>query len=266
VCLKNHDDVVVKNYITPSFSEKTCVGIVTLIESLENAQSVSEFRDIIGSQLRALLPHELSIFGIGDPRTMRVNALIEIDYPMDFLSSLIVQQPSGMVAICPVVQVAIATDRFLEINNTLTFETNNEIWSESVRQHGINNTFAKAQIHNGGKFFTYHGFTNGNTKERDGFRRISKIIFPHIDKALLRLLIPSDDHQPSPNLTGREQQVLNLLYLGYKDKEIASKLNISLFTVKSHLQNIYQKLESNNRTQAVKKALDSNLIQEEYNL
>ncbi len=264
--LENLTEVIVKKYVVPPFSEKTCVDIVTLIESLETAQSVSDFKDIIGSQLRRLLPHELSIFGIGDPRTMRVNAMIAIDYPMDFLSSLLVQQPNGVVTICPVVQAAISADRYLEINNTLTFGADNEIWSELVRQHGIKNTVAKAQIHNGGKHFTYHGFTNGNAKERDSFRRISKIIFPHIDKALLRLLSPIDDMQPIPNVTSREQEVLNLLYLGCKDKEIANKLNISLFTVKSHLQNIYQKLESKNRTQAVKKALDSNLIQEEYKL
>lgn len=52
-------------------------------------------------------------------------------------------------------------------------------------------------------------------------------------------------------LTPQEDRVLQLLHLGYSNKEIASRLAISHFTVGKHVQNILHKLGAINRTQAV---------------
>ena len=56
------------------------------------------------------------------------------------------------------------------------------------------------------------------------------------------------------NLTERENNVLHYLSLGLKNKEIAKKLNISVHTVKAHLETIYEKMSVNNRVQATLKA------------
>ncbi len=53
------------------------------------------------------------------------------------------------------------------------------------------------------------------------------------------------------NLTYQEKEVLELLKLGLINKEIAVKLNVSVHTVKTHLENIYRKLGVLNRVQAV---------------
>jgi DNA-binding CsgD family transcriptional regulator len=249
-----------KKHIKHPLPEKTCVNIVTLIEALESVHSISDFKKIISSELRRVLPHELTIFGIGDPRTLRIDALISIDYPENIIKALSVQRSNGVVTTCPVAEATISSANYLEINNTLNFCTENETWAELVREHGIKNTFAKAQLQNGGKQVIFHGFTNGDVKNRDSFRRISNIVLPHLDKTIFRLLNPTDARQLSVNITEREQQILKLLGTGYKDKDIASELSISLFTVKRHVQNILTKLESKNRTQAVMKALEYNLI------
>jgi LuxR family maltose regulon positive regulatory protein len=62
-------------------------------------------------------------------------------------------------------------------------------------------------------------------------------------------------------LSEREIDVLKLIAAGYKYQEIAERLVISLNTVRHHTKNIYSKLEVNNRTQAIKKANDLNLLQ-----
>lgn len=41
---------------------------------------------------------------------------------------------------------------------------------------------------------------------------------------------------------------------GMSNKEIALKLNVSLATVKTHINNIYCKLQSKNRLQALERA------------
>ena len=54
-------------------------------------------------------------------------------------------------------------------------------------------------------------------------------------------------------ISKREQEVLELLSKGFLYKEIADKLNITLSTVKRHLNHIYQKLQVQNKTEAINK-------------
>ena len=58
------------------------------------------------------------------------------------------------------------------------------------------------------------------------------------------------DHAASSNLTLREKEILTLMASAYGNKEIASKLCISFHTVKTHVYNIYKKINANSRFQA----------------
>ena len=49
------------------------------------------------------------------------------------------------------------------------------------------------------------------------------------------------DRYPRSELTGREQQVLELVEQGFKNKEIATELGIRPGTVKIHLKHIFEK-------------------------
>jgi two-component system NarL family response regulator len=61
-------------------------------------------------------------------------------------------------------------------------------------------------------------------------------------------------------LTGREVEVLQLLADGKSNKEISTALSISEATVKSHLGNIFRKLDVLSRTEAVTTASKCGLI------
>ncbi len=54
-------------------------------------------------------------------------------------------------------------------------------------------------------------------------------------------------------LTAREKEILELIKTGLQNKEIAEKLHISPQTVRKHLENIYDKLQVNNRVEAISK-------------
>jgi two-component system, NarL family, response regulator LiaR len=64
----------------------------------------------------------------------------------------------------------------------------------------------------------------------------------------------------SLGLTGQEVRVLEALATGQSNKEIARSLGLSPNTVKTHVGNLYAKLEVSRRTQAVGKARDLHLI------
>jgi ATP/maltotriose-dependent transcriptional regulator MalT len=55
-------------------------------------------------------------------------------------------------------------------------------------------------------------------------------------------------------ISKRELEVLNLLATGKSNDEIAQTLFVSRNTIKTHIANLYQKLEVKRRTQAVEKA------------
>jgi two-component system, NarL family, response regulator LiaR len=61
-------------------------------------------------------------------------------------------------------------------------------------------------------------------------------------------------------LSKRELEILSLLAQGHSNQEIAAKLFVSLSTVKTHIQNLFEKLDVKRRTQAVEKAKRLNLI------
>lgn len=61
-------------------------------------------------------------------------------------------------------------------------------------------------------------------------------------------------------LTQREEEVLDLLTQGITYKGVAQKLFISETTVKTHVNNIFQKLQVNDRTQAVLYALNNGFL------
>jgi len=64
----------------------------------------------------------------------------------------------------------------------------------------------------------------------------------------------------SLGLTGQEVKVLERLAAGRSNKEIARDLGLSPNTVKTHVANLYGKLEVRRRTQAVGKARELALI------
>ena len=72
-------------------------------------------------------------------------------------------------------------------------------------------------------------------------------------KVIEAFAIKENTNEYFQNLTRREQEILENLSMGYRYKEIADKLFVSLDTVRTHVRNIYEKLQVNSRAEALKK-------------
>ncbi|MEM7257487.1 MAG: response regulator transcription factor [Pseudomonadota bacterium] len=70
-----------------------------------------------------------------------------------------------------------------------------------------------------------------------------KMIFPYLDVR--------DLHDPLQALTKTERTLIGALSQGRTNVQLAEDLNISINTVKFHLRNLYEKLQVNNRAQAI---------------
>ena len=74
------------------------------------------------------------------------------------------------------------------------------------------------------------------------------------------------DIEPPPrakrpeSLTSREQEILELIWAGFKNKEIGQKLKISVKTVEAHRANMMKKLRVSNTAQLLKTAIGDGLI------
>jgi DNA-binding NarL/FixJ family response regulator len=86
------------------------------------------------------------------------------------------------------------------------------------------------------------------TKMIEDFRRIEKREIP-VEDAEIEMLELSD----------REQEILQLVATGLRNKEIADKLGIAEKTVKNHVSNILKALQVNSRTEAAMKAVKAKL-------
>ena len=82
-----------------------------------------------------------------------------------------------------------------------------------------------------------------------------------------RQYLPSEVRQslanrtPGSNLSAREAEILGLIVKGLTNKEIATELNITVGTVKWHLNSLFARLNVADRTQAAVAALHRGIVE-----
>ena len=88
-----------------------------------------------------------------------------------------------------------------------------------------------------------------------------QVLPPHLTGSLFSQIVehalnglPKTVIDESVRMTKRERQVIELIANGDTNKEIAQKLHLSTYTVKSHVHNILEKLALNTRVQIAKHA------------
>lgn len=90
---------------------------------------------------------------------------------------------------------------------------------------------------------------------------------PSISKIVIKSFVNSvkntsvGDIAKKQQLTSREKEILKLYVEGYTNNEIADKLNLSVFTIKTHKNNIMQKYNFKSTVEMIKFALRNNIVE-----
>jgi LuxR family maltose regulon positive regulatory protein len=98
-------------------------------------------------------------------------------------------------------------------------------------------------------------------------RLLRRAVARNVAAAYAQFLLDSAERgdaalHPADLLTEREIEVLAEVATGASNQEIAETLVISVGTVKSHIHHIMSKLDAQNRTEAVTKARNLNILPE----
>ena len=89
----------------------------------------------------------------------------------------------------------------------------------------------------------------------------TQVLPPHLTGSLFSQIVEHAINGPKPSaiiesvrMTKREKQAVELIADGFANKEIAQKLHLSTYTVKSHVHNILEKLALHTRVQIANQA------------
>ncbi|MEO7991466.1 MAG: response regulator transcription factor [Chryseolinea sp.] len=83
---------------------------------------------------------------------------------------------------------------------------------------------------------------------------------PGVARTVIAKLQQIPEQENIYQLTIRQKEILTSLSKGNSFKLIATQYNISIDTVRSHIKNIYDKLQVRSQTEAVAKAIHENLV------
>jgi DNA-binding NarL/FixJ family response regulator len=87
------------------------------------------------------------------------------------------------------------------------------------------------------------------------------VIHPQLTKTFIEEVQHADEGPTTTPLSKREREILQMVANGSTTKEVARDLGISPHTVKTHLERIFEKLDANDRAQAVAIAIRTGLVQ-----
>jgi len=232
--------------------------VQTIINGTHTAASIDDLNKVITTDIRAMIPHQMTGYGLGELPSRRVLRLENIDFPAGYLKQVIdenniLASPVAKRWCDDLVPQIISGD-----NLPAAMPAD---WLKGFVDFNIKNMISHGILDISGRNTSYFCFAHFAQEPTEHHRYIIEILVPHLHVALLRLAVKNPQQIVMNDLLSkREEQVLHVIYKGHSNEQIAEKLHISLYTVKNHVRNILIKLGATNRTHAVAKALDLGII------
>lgn len=248
--------------------------VFAIADACFDNNSVDDFKNIIKST-EGIVGQKMSVcgIGIGDRRAMTAISSMNIGFPEAFIEKII--NPSGCVKL-PLFDLWLENQspQILEVNSNISILSTSDI--ALYKKYSVYNFISHGVLDFGQHYASYFGFANISRKIDAYHIALIKMLVPYLHIAYTRLPLVkkhliSTTFNVSPSVSGvsddnrrfltpKEHQVLSMLLEGRSNNDIAEALNISKFTVKTHVQRIIKKLNATSRQHAVAIALELKLI------
>jgi len=239
-----------------------------LLHALESALNVRAFRQIFlwtQVQLQGLLPHEIMVciqFKENN-QVERIECLRSNVYPTELIDYLC-DRTNGL---------AVRLSNHCRTNNQLPCVIEGTGTSHPLalfqaeilhRKLGKTIVHGTSGIRGGDTFFALFDIAESPT---DRYMFFLKLLLPSLHLIFQRIIdTPQTPVQASaPLLSTRELEVLQWVAMGKSNYEISIILELSLLTIKNHMQRIFRKLNVNNRVQAVLHCTSLHLLPQSKN-
>jgi transcriptional regulator EpsA len=231
--------------------------IMTVLVDCMEVQSADEFTRVIGGSLRALMPHDMMLCGIGgiSRQGNHIRKIINVNYPLDYFEPL--RDAEGRLD-SPLMK------RWRDTLEPQLFQSGRDdhalpaAWVRLFNKFDLRNTIAHGVLDVGGVFSSFFIFSRlpGEVGPQHAF--LMKLLTPHLHFALARVLGTVEDYHgklgsSKKALSERQREILHWLEEGKTNWEIARILGLTELNVKYHIDQIFQKLEVRSRAHAVAK-------------
>ncbi|HVL02417.1 MAG TPA: helix-turn-helix transcriptional regulator [Dongiaceae bacterium] len=232
-----------------------CIGTVTCY---------ADFNAIVRHHVRLLLPHKMTLIGIG--RISFGNVFIDQLVPIDFPETLIRQINSRSSLLeRPVIEQWLKTGRPVLIPRGAECELLSDLERWEHHNFDLAPMAVHGQLDMSGRMASYFCFCQvEDLSERSEL--ILELIIPHLQVALMKAHLAETAITTSSVLTRKEYEILQWVVLGKTNREIATILSKSELTVRNQVHCILRKLQASTRSEAVQKADEMGLLVQWQNI
>ncbi len=245
--------------------QSIAVRLYKTMSSLVCVDSREDFIAWTQEELQSVIPHGAFIGGVGKyyPSGVKPLIMLSANFPDEYLNFIYSRDGSYQTE---------TLQRWLQTGEPQLFEPtaiggeneNDKTWQTVFMANKLRNTASHGMLDINHHFASYFSFHQIPLPLGASQKHQLKIIVPGMHAAILRIIRHAQSAPalaPSnKSLSKREAQVLAWISKGKTNYEISVILGISSKTVKNQVQAILIKLHVNNRTQAVAKAMELNLL------
>ena len=238
-----------------------------VIVQCAKVNEVSDFSLIIEGPLRAVLPHEMMVCGIGGVSKQGnfVRKFLSFNCPIECYEYYEAMLNSDGRVNSPLMQKWRDTQEPVYFQSGRDDRDFPEEWVKIFNKYNMRNTIGHGVLDLTGTFSSYFIFCRLPKEVGPHQAFLLKLLTPHLHLALTRAITSVEEFQgfvskTKKPLSDRQQDILYWLHEGKTNWEIAKILSLSELNVKYHIDQIFSKLDVRSRVHAVAKAHELNLI------
>jgi len=251
-------------------SEQEREYLSEIVESSMRVVNRHQFFNWSQGTLQRLIPHEILICGVDDGarRGFEHYHFESTRYFREEHFAAACQVDSGLLR--QLQQISKRTGNHIVVSPS--FSTPDDEQDAAllafVQQNEMKNLVAALCVGPRGKVQAFYSFSRVEplTAQTAFF---AELIAPCLHVTFLRVLMSQEQTGSASGsrsgrlVTRRQEEILTLIRDGKTNSEIASILDVSPWTIKSHIQMIFQRLNTNNRTQAITRAISLGILRSE---